>query len=153
MRKILGLLAFIFLLSCNSSGEDVIMNSVNNKWGKKQEQKFNLEISDPQNPKNIIFVVRNNNEYPYSNIRFIVNLTNLQNKKKDVDTLNYVLAKPNGEWLGTGFGDTKEIFFQYKLNYKFPEKGKYEIGVIQAMRNDNLPGIEDIGVKIETDKA
>ncbi|UMQ40427.1 gliding motility lipoprotein GldH [Chryseobacterium sp. Y16C] len=152
MRKILGLLAFIFLLSCNSSGEDVIMNSVNNKWGKKQEQKFNLEISDPQNPKNIIFVVRNNNEYPYSNIRFIVNFTNLQNKKKDVDTLNYVLAKPNGEWLGTGFGDTKEIFFQYKLNYKFPEKGKYEIGVIQAMRNDNLPGIEDLGVKIETAK-
>ncbi|PZU24106.1 MAG: gliding motility lipoprotein GldH, partial [Chryseobacterium sp.] len=148
MRKILGLLAFIFLLSCNSSGEDVIMNSVNNKWGKKQEQKFNLEISDPQNPKNIIFVVRNNNDYPYSNIRFIVNFTNLQNKKKDVDTLNYVLAKPNGEWLGTGFGDTKEIFFQYKLNYKFPEKGKYEIGVIQAMRNDNLPGIEDLGVKI-----
>ncbi len=152
MRKILGLLAFIFLLSCNSSGEDVIMSSVNNKWGKKQEQKFNLEISDPQNPKNIIFVVRNNNEYPYSNIRFIVNFTNLQNKKKDVDTLNYVLAKPNGEWLGTGFGDTKEIFFQYKLNYKFPEKGKYEIGVIQAMRNDNLPGIEDLGVKIETAK-
>ncbi|MPS64015.1 gliding motility lipoprotein GldH [Chryseobacterium sp.] len=152
MRKILGLLAFIFLLSCNSSGEDVIMNSVNNKWGKKQEQKFNLEISDPQNPKNIIFVVRNNNDYPYSNIRFIVNFTNLQNKKKDVDTLNYVLAKPNGEWLGTGFGDTKEIFFQYKLNYKFPEKGKYEIGVIQAMRNDNLPGIEDLGVKIETAK-
>ena len=152
MRKILGLLAFIFLLSCNSSGEDVIMNSVNNKWGKKQEQKFNLEISDLQNPKNIIFVVRNNNDYPYSNIRFIVNFTNLQNKKKDVDTLNYVLAKPNGEWLGTGFGDTKEIFFQYKLNYKFPEKGKYEIGVIQAMRNDNLPGIEDLGVKIETAK-
>lgn len=152
MRKILGLLTFIFLFSCKSSGEDVIMNSIDNKWSKKQEQKFNLEISDPQNPKNIIFVVRNNNEYPYSNIRFIVNFTNLQNKKTDVDTLNYVLAKPNGEWLGTGFGDTKETFFQYKLNYKFPEKGKYEIGMIQAMRNDNLPGIEDIGVKIETAK-
>jgi gliding motility-associated lipoprotein GldH len=66
--------------------------------------------------------------------------------------LNYVLAKPNGEWLGTGFGDTKETLFQYKLNYKFPEKGKYEIGLTQAMRNDNLPGIEDIGVKIETAK-
>lgn len=153
MRKILGLFSFVLFLSCQSSSEgEVIMNSVNNKWNKKSEQKFNLEISDLEHPKNIIFVVRNNNEYPYSNIRLIVNFTNLQNKKKETDTLNYVLAKPNGEWLGTGFGDTKETLFQYKLNYRFPAKGTYEIGLIQAMRNDVLPGIEDIGVKIETDK-
>ena len=153
MRKFLGLLSLILFLSCNSSSEgEVMMTSVNSKWSKKSEQKFNLEISDPQNPKNIIFVVRNNNDFPYSNIRFIVNFTDLQTRKKETDTLNYVLAKPNGEWLGTGFGDTKETFFQYKLNYKFPKKGKYEIGIIQAMRNDILPGIEDIGVKIETAK-
>ncbi|MFN4364486.1 gliding motility lipoprotein GldH [Chryseobacterium hispalense] len=153
MRKILGLFSLILFFSCNSSStEEVIMNSVDNKWNKKSEQKFNLEISDPQNPKNIIFVVRNNNEYPYSNIRFIVNFTDLQTKKKQTDTLNYILAKPNGEWLGTGFGDTKETLFQYKLNYRFPAKGKYEIDLAQAMRNDILPGIEDIGVKIETAK-
>ncbi|KQT24325.1 gliding motility lipoprotein GldH [Chryseobacterium sp. Leaf405] len=153
MRKILGLFTFILFFSCNSSSEgETIMNSVNSKWNKKSEQKFNLEISDPKNPKNIIFVVRNNNDYPYSNVRFIVNFTDLQSKKKQTDTLNYVLAKPNGEWLGTGFGDTKETLFQYKLNYQFPTKGKYEIGISQAMRNDNLPGIEDIGVKIETAK-
>lgn len=153
MRKILGLFSLIHLLSCNASyTEEMIMNSVDNKWNKKSEQKFNLEVSDPQNPKNIIFVVRNNNEYPYSNIRFIVNFTDMQTKKKQTDTLNYVLAKPNGEWLGTGFGDTKETLFQYKLNYRFPTKGKYQIGLTQAMRNDILPGIEDIGVKIETAK-
>ncbi|WP_378104169.1 gliding motility lipoprotein GldH [Chryseobacterium sp. sg2396] len=153
MRNILGLCTLILFFSCHSSPEEeVFMNSVDNKWNKKSEQKFNLEISDPQNPKNIIFVVRNNNDYPYSNIRFIVNFTDLQSKKKQTDTLNYVVAKPNGEWLGTGFGDTKETLFQYRLNYKFPAKGKYEIGLTQAMRNDNLPGIEDIGVKIETAK-
>ncbi|CAA7385980.1 gliding motility lipoprotein GldH [Chryseobacterium fistulae] len=152
MHKFLGLLSLMLLFNCNSSGENIIMNPLNNKWDKKSEQKFNLEIADPQNPKNIIFVVRNNNNYPYSNIRFIVNFTNLQNKQKKTDTLNYILAKPNGEWLGKGFGDTKETLFQYKLNYKFPTKGKYEIGLIQAMRNKNLPGIEDIGIKIETAK-
>ncbi|WP_294234806.1 gliding motility lipoprotein GldH [uncultured Chryseobacterium sp.] len=153
MRNILGLCTLILFFSCHSSPEgEVFMNSVDNKWNKKSEQKFNLEISDPQNPKNIIFVVRNNNDYPYSNIRLIVNFTDLQSKKKQTDTLNYVLAKPNGEWLGSGFGDTKETLFQYRLNYKFPAKGKYEIGLTQAMRNDNLPGIEDIGVKIETAK-
>lgn len=152
MRNILGLLVLFFLVSCNTSNEDIIMNSVDNKWNKKTEQKFNLEIKDPQNPKNIIFVVRNNNDYPYSNIRFIVNFTDLKTKAKQVDTLNYILAKPNGEWLGTGFGDTKETFFQYKINYKFPSQGQYEIGILQAMRKDDLIGIEDIGVKVETAK-
>ncbi|MCU7617680.1 gliding motility lipoprotein GldH [Chryseobacterium sp. PBS4-4] len=152
MHRVLGILSLIILIGCGTSNEDVIMNPINNKWGKKAEQKFKLEISDPQNPKNIIFVVRNNNEYPYSNIRFIVNFKNLKSKIAQVDTLNYILAKPNGEWLGTGFGETKETLFQYKTNYKFPEKGTYEVGVMQAMRNDNLPGIEDLGIKVETAK-
>lgn len=128
------------------------MKSLNGTWHKKQEQKFDFKIEDAQNPKNIIFVVRNNNDYPYSNIRFIVNFTDLKTKKKSTDTLNYVLAKPNGEWIGKGFGDTKETLFQYKLNEKFPQNGDYSIGIIQAMRKDTLKGIEDIGIKIETVK-
>ncbi len=143
----------MILAGCNASDENVIMNHVDNKWDKNIRQKFNLEILDPENPKNIIFVVRNNNDYPYSNIRFIVNLTHPKTRKTETDTLNYILAKPNGEWLGTGFGETKETLFQYKLNYKFPEKGSYEISVSQAMRNDHLPGIEDLGIKVETAKT
>lgn len=139
-----------FLASCRKDSEQVFINNLNGKWGAKAEQKFDFKITDAQNPKNIIFVVRNNNDYPYSNIRLIVNLLDGQTKKKSTDTLNYILAEPNGTWLGKGFGDTKEILFQYKLNYKFPANGDYSIGIIQAMRNNNLPGIEDIGIKIET---
>jgi gliding motility-associated lipoprotein GldH len=152
MRNFLGLLIFALFVSCNSSSEEVIMNSVNGKWNRKTTQKYNLNVSDNQNPKNIIFVVRNNNDYPYSNIRFIVDFKDLQTKKTETDTLNYILAKPNGEWLGTGFGDTKETLFLYKVNYRFPKNGKYEINVKQAMRNDNLAGVEDLGVKVETAK-
>lgn len=152
MHRVLGILMLIFLVGCSASNDNVIMNPIDNKWSKKAEQKFKLEITDPQNPKNLIFVVRNNNQYPYSNIRFIVNFKNPDSKTAEVDTLNYILAKPNGEWLGTGFGETKETLFQYRTNYKFPKKGTYEVGVMQAMRNDNLPGIEDLGIKVETAK-
>ena len=128
------------------------MKNLNGIWDKKTQQKFDFKIDDAQNPKNIIIVVRNNNDYPYSNIRFIVNATDAQTKKKSVDTLNYVLAKPNGEWIGKGFGDTKETLFQYKLNYKFPKNGDYSIGIIQAKRADRLKRSEDMGLKIETVK-
>ena len=81
-----------------------------------------------------------------------MNFSDSKTKRKITDTLNYNLALPNGEWLGKGFGDTKEILFQYKVNYKFPANGDYSIGITQAMRTDKLKGIEDIGVKIETAK-
>lgn len=142
----------MIFLSCTTDSGDIRMNKIDGSWDKKTEQKFDLQISDFQNPKNIIFVVRNNSDYPYSNIRFIVNFTDFQSKKTQTDTLNYILAKPNGEWIGTGFGDTKETLFQYRLNHKFPANGKYRVGVIQAMRKDKLPGIEDIGVKLENVK-
>lgn len=146
-------LLFVMLLfsSCSESSETVEMKDLDGNWNKKAEQKFSLNISDAQAPKNIIFVVRNNNDYPYSNLRLITKISSGKNII-ETDTLNYVLAKPNGEWLGSGFGDTKEILFQYKLNYKFPKNGEYSLGIIQAMRTDNLKGIEDIGVKLETPK-
>lgn len=153
MHKKWSVLFVLFLLaSCMNSSEDIHINNLNGNWDKKAEQKFDFKIKDAQNPKNIIFVVRNNNEYPYSNIRLFVNFSDSKTKKKITDTLNYNLALPNGEWLGKGFGDTKEILFQYKVNYKFPANGDYSIGITQAMRTDKLKGIEDIGVKIETAK-
>lgn len=153
MHKI-GSVFFVLLLlaSCTNSSENVDMKNIDGKWNKKTVQKFNFKVNDSQNPKNIIFVVRNNNDYPYSNIRFIVNFSDLKTKMKTADTLNYVLAEPSGAWIGKGFGETKETLFQYKLNYKFPHNGNYSIGIIQAMRVDQLKGIEDIGLKIETAK-
>lgn len=139
----------IALISCSKEGEAVHMNNINNKWNKNHEQKFVLNIEDVQKPKNIIFVVRNNNEYPYSNLFLITYLKAETDKNADIDTLKYELAKPTGEWIGTGFGETKEIMFLYRNNFSFPKKGKYIIGIKHGMRTNNLVGIEDIGVKIE----
>ena len=151
MNRLFTFLLPVLLVSCSYNGEDVYMHSLNGAWQKKATQKFEFEIKDSQNPKNIIFVVRNNNDYPYSNIRIFSKLYNKENNGK-TDTLNYILAEPNGEWIGTGFGETKEILFQYKLNYKFPKNGKYFIDVQHAMRRDTLAGVEDFGIKIESAK-
>ena len=151
-KKCSAFLLLFLLASCFNSSEEVYMKNLNGNWSKNAQEKFDFNVKDAQNAKNIIFVVRNNNEYPYSNIRFFVNFVDRATKKTTTDTVNYVLAKPDGEWIGTGFGDTKETLFQYKLNYKFPKNGNYSIGIKHAMRTDTLNGIEDIGVKIETAK-
>lgn len=147
-RIIAVFILFLSVSSCQNADEKVLVNDVDNQWKKNKFQSFDFDIDDAQNQKNLMFVVRNNNDYPYSNLRLIARI---EHNKKNIstDTLNFVLAKPNGEWIGTGFGDTKEIVFQYKLNYKFPRNGKYSVRVVHAMRRNVLPGIEDIGIKIQ----
>lgn len=138
----------MFIIACSKKGE-VQMQSVDGIWNKKQELQFKVEIKDPETPKDIIFIVRNNNEYPYSNLYIMSSIRAEKNASFKVDTLNYLLAKPNGEWLGKGFGETKEVQLQYKSNYSFPKKGTYIIGIKQAMRANPLVGIEDVGIRIE----
>ena len=148
LRSIVVFILFLSLSSCQNGNDKILMKDVGEHWKKNDVQTLDFKIDDAQNQKNMMIVVRNNNDYPYSNLRLIASLE--QNKKKiSTDTLNFVLAKPNGEWIGTGFGDTKEITFQYKLNYKFPQNGNYSVKVVQAMRNNSLKGIEDIGIKIQ----
>lgn len=140
-------LCLLGFVSCKGAREEIFINEINGSWEKEKIQSFQFEIKDFENPRNIIFVVKNDDNYPYSNLRIISSL--LGNEKEEQDTLNYLLAKPNGEWIGTGFGKVKETKFQYKLNYKFPSNGIYKIEVKQALRKDTLKGIEHFGIIIE----
>lgn len=151
LRIIVAFVLFFSLSSCQNDNEEVVVKDVGNSWKKNDFKSLDFDIKDSQDSKNLVFVIRNNNAYPYSNLRLIAKI---EHGKKTVstDTLNYILAKPNGEWIGTGFGDTKENLFQYKLNYKFPQNGNYSVKVVQAMRRNILPGIEDIGIKIQNSK-
>ena len=86
MTKVFALLFSLMLCSCNFSNEEVYMKPVENNWGKKQVLQFDFDIKDSEKPKNIIFVVRNNNDYPYSNIRIVSTLNNFKEKKAKPDS-------------------------------------------------------------------
>lgn len=148
IRKLLLVLTTACLTSCTSPDGEVQTRDVKGNWKPQQALVFDFQIKDPGTPKNIIFVVRNNEEYPYSNIRFFVEHDAGDAKTAKIDTVNFILAKPSGEWLGKGLGATKEIEFLYKSAFRFPKAGPYHFRVRQAMRNNDLPGIEDISIKI-----
>lgn len=147
-KKLWLFFIFTWFISCNDSKETII-TPIDNSWHKNDTKKIDFEINDAQSPKNIIFVLRNNNEYPYSNLFLISSLKNEKNEVLKKDTMHYILARPNGEWLGTGWGSTKEILLQYRTKLLFPTNGKYILELKHGMRTDNLKGLEDIGIIIE----
>lgn len=76
---------------------------------------------------------------------------------KQVDTLEYEMALPTGEWLGEGGSSIKENKLWFKENFQFTQKGMYKIDVTQVMRSNGsadgityLKGITDVGLRVET---
>ena len=106
MKWIISILTFCFLLSCVDRNTVRIDKEILNGWNLEEPIKF--EITDTIDfSSNIFFYVRNNNDYPFSNIFLIASLKS--NKKVyETDTLEYVMANNKGEWLGKGFSSIKE---------------------------------------------
>lgn len=151
---------FVILLfgftSCDSNRVFDAYKSVPNKWHKDSIIEFNITPPDSITPYNLFVNIRNTSDYKYSNLFLIVEM-NFPNGKVVNDTLEYLMTKPNGAFLGTGFSDVKENKLWYKEGVIFSEIGEYKVKIQHAMREngnikgiENLEGITDIGFRIET---
>ncbi|MGE5418669.1 MAG: gliding motility lipoprotein GldH, partial [Chloroflexota bacterium] len=65
------------------------------------------------------------------------------------DTLQYFLLDEQGKRYGKGFGDIRELNLPYKSNVYFPVKGNYRFTVQHGMREEDLKGVYDFGIRVE----
>ncbi len=144
----------LFFSSCDKKRVFDDYKSIKN-WNKDSVVSFDLGSLDTNKVYNLFINIRNNNNYNYSNL-FLITEIQFPYGKVISDTLEYEMTKPNGEWLGTGFGDVKENKLWYKENVKFNESGDYRVRIKQAMRKngqvegiEDLEGITDVGFRIE----
>ena len=102
--------------------------------------------------------MRTTSDYSFSNLFLVVEL-NYPYGKVTKDTLEYTMAKPSGELLGSGFSSVKEhkLWFKgFDKSFVFSENGPYKVHIQQAMRLRGeakgitlLEGIIDVGFCIE----
>lgn len=160
MRRVFASIALVFMvLSCN---ENLVYSDYvaldNGIWKKEDTVRFALKGLDTLNPHQLFLNIRNDNRYEFSNLFLILELEAPSGNTK-VDTLEYEMALPTGEWLGKGMGSVKESKLWYKENIVFDESGVYTINVSHAMRKngevnglEGLEGITDVGIEIEKAK-
>lgn len=149
------IMAGLVLISCDSNQIYDQYKSVPNQWHKDSLISFTVTPPDSTQLYNLFINIRNTNDYKFSNL-FLITEMNFPHGKTVKDTVEYRMAKPNGELLGEGFSDIKENKLWYKDGVKFDEIGEYKITIQHAMRNngqvdgvDNLEGITDVGFRIE----
>lgn len=153
------MMAALSLAACN---EDLIYSDYvplnNGLWKKEDTISFELKDLDTLNKHHVFLNVRNDERYEFSNLFLILELE-APDGNTQVDTLEYEMALPSGEWLGKGMGSVKESKLWYKENIAFEDSGVYTINVLHAMRKngeveglEDLVGITDVGIQIEKAK-
>ena len=142
-------------VSCDSNRIFDEYKSVSYEWQKEEIIEFDFTPTDSLRNYNLFINLRNTSSYKFNNV-FLIAKIDFPNGKSEIDTLEYKMAKPNGEFLGSGFTDVKENKLVYKENFVFKESGTYKIKFQHAMRENGrvngvraLQGVTDIGFRIE----
>jgi gliding motility-associated lipoprotein GldH len=121
-------------------------------WSSAYKPEFAFDISDTVSKHDVFIDVRHTGEYPYSNLFLYIDLGGPGGRTAR-DTVECILADPTGRWLGRGtgfiFADRKQARVLYKLGNRFPAPGRYTIRLEQAMRQDPLPAVLDVGISVQ----
>ena len=150
------LLAASLLLSCDKKRVFDEYKSLDGTWKKDSIATFTFTQQDTVKLYNMFVNIRNNDDYKFNNLFLIVSLEQPGGFTK-VDTLQYLMAEPDGTLLGDGFTDIKESKLVYKEKVRFAKPGEYKIRIQQAMRQtgkvkgvEALEGISEVGFRIES---
>lgn len=142
-------LVSVFFMSCDN--EDIYFQQFteieNSSWNMDNEISYDFDVNDTNSIYNFSFNLRNTNDYEYSNIFIFWQIQSPDGRIK-TDTSEFILAKPNGQWLGNTASGTVIENSMLFLKKKLPVSGKYTFSFTQGMREVSLNNIKDIGLKI-----
>lgn len=142
------LLLLLYTVSCDSGMVyDQYEPTENGVWKWQNAMEFKVDISDTISLNNIYLQVRHTVEYPLSNLYMFVHVKS-PSGQHITDTINMVLAAPDGEWTGKGNSNIRELMLLYRKQTQFRIPGTYVFTLEQAMRQPELP-VTDLGIRVE----
>lgn len=119
-------------------------------WVVSEEPVFEFHVPDSMQSYAIYYNLRNSLEYPYA--RIFVTYTLYDSASRELasklvyNDLFDAAGRPYGE---SGLGDLYDHQFRLLDGYQFLAPGKYAIRLTQFMRQDTLPGVLSVGVRVE----
>ncbi|TWR28734.1 gliding motility lipoprotein GldH [Mucilaginibacter achroorhodeus] len=148
-----SVVAMAALQACSDPSQVFDNNTeiANHNWSYVNRVKYDVDIADNSIPYNLYFNVRVTGNYRYSNLFALVKMTS-PGKKTLVTRYEFKLAKPDGEWLGSGTGNLYSYQILIRKNFKFPAAGKWHFELEQNMRDNPLHDVSDAGLRIEKAK-
>ena len=143
--------SWVALSSCDDQRvfeENRELKSTN--WFIDSVQTFTVKVEEINKPYNVLLNLRNSSSYPYYNLFLRYYLLDSTKKELKSQQLELLLMDPTtGKPTGDGLGDIYAHEFSLLKNYTFPKAGTYTVTLKQYMRQDPLPEIHSIGIRLE----
>ncbi len=119
-------------------------------WDVQQRPSFSFDIADTTARYDLYFNVRNAADYGFYNLYLKHTLTGPDGRLVGPPLLHQmVLMDPKtGEPLGAGAGDIFDHQFLALPRQRFARPGTYKLTLEQYMRQNQLPGIMAVGVRV-----
>ncbi len=148
MKRYLPFLFFLFLVSCKEI--DVYEKTASftkHSWSSVEKPTFEFNISDTISRYNVFIVLRHTDAYHYNNLW--INVTTIP----PGDTAQTIKADlklgDNRQWLGNNIDDIIEHRILINSNPLRFKKGNYKFIIRQIMREDPLPDVLNVGIRVE----
>lgn len=117
-------------------------------WQADDVKSFDFQVEDTIRQHEFFIDLRHDQDYPFSNLYLFVDFE-FPNGRVRRDTVLCELADSRGVWQGTGTGPIVDHRIGIQTHTAFPISGTYEVNIAHAMRRDPLPGIQDVGFRLE----
>lgn len=152
-RTFLAATGFVILWGLVSCGSDAVFAgskplATDTGWSSDDIAKFDWQVSDTLKRHDFFIDLRHDQQYPFTNLYLFVDYT-FPNGRTRRDTISCELADERGRWFGSGFGNLIEHRIGFRQNTAFPLRGDYSIKIAHGMRVDPLPGMLDVGFRLE----
>ena len=148
VKCLFGLMVAVAMAACNAN--TVYDNSVRVAepvWYADSVARFEVLIEDTTLDYQSGVLIRNSGDYSYQNLwLFITEIA--PDSTVTCDTVQYFLADNYGRWLGSGIGSLYTNVYYYEEDLHYSQEGVYTYEIRQGMRDEELKGITNIGMRI-----
>lgn len=149
MKRIVWFIGILILLAgCGSHDFDQRVVIPEAAWSVDHRIPFDVTVNDTLDIYAFGISLRHLENYRYSNLYVFLH-TDMPNGNVTHDTIQCLLASPEGRWVGKSSGSMRDLRIVLNPNLRFPLQGTYHFEIEQAMREPVLKGITDIGLFIE----
>ncbi len=148
IRSSLFFILLLGLVACGNQPTFDAFERIGGSWHADSILEFTVPISDVDQTYAVNVKLRHDANYPFANMYMFRKITSA-NGLEYQDTVNFIVADDRGKWLGKGVGEVKTMVWPYRANtLKFNTPGKYTFILQQGMRQEELPGVIDVGLEV-----
>ncbi len=152
MNRVFLIISYCLLVAITSCKQDELFERLEpvpgGQWKSGFIPSFTFNLADTTVAYNVYVTIRHTNDYAYNNI-WLQSGLQLPGDTVLTQKLDLKLAASDG-WLGTGMDDIFEAHIKVTPQpQRFPRSGPVTFTLKQIMRQDPLPGILQVGMRVE----